>query len=42
MTVKRFVGVNVNENVKGDLCPICKDGQKCSDILGHAGRWNVK
>ena len=25
-----------------DLCPICKDGQKCCDIIGHAKGWTVK
>lgn len=23
------------------LCPICKDGMKCSSVIGHARLWDV-
>ena len=24
------------------LCPICKDGQKCDDVISHSKEWNTK
>jgi len=25
-----------------DLCPICKSGMTCNDIVFHAKNWNTK
>ncbi len=26
---------------KLDLCPICKNGQTCDDLIGHAKNWST-
>jgi len=42
MKSQEAILLNPTDNSKKILCPICKDGQNCADLISHAKEWNTK